>query len=198
MKGGGRSCSTSRRCASSAAPAASSTRSPSCRHNVPVMDEPPELAAWRDLCRRLEAVGERLAGDGFPAREEDRAEGFAHLAEQVVCWLAWNVGHADPRRPVFHRQNDLITQWGGPNNDNVYRHARIDPSLRYRIYGYMHGCDDFVLAARAGFMHEPRWGTLLELTASDLGIGRGAEFELLLGPECPVELPEGAVMVSVR
>ncbi len=162
------------------------------------MDDPAELAAWRDLCHRLEAVGERLLGPEFPGAPEDRAEGFAHLAEQVVCWLAWNVGHADARRPLFHRQNDLITQWGGPNNDNAYRHARIDPSLRYRIRGHMHGCDDFVLAARAGFMHEPRWGTLLEVTASDLGIGRGSEFELLLGPGTPIELPEGAVMVSVR
>jgi hypothetical protein len=162
------------------------------------MHEPPELVAWRDLCRRLEAAGEGLLGAEYPSAPEDRAEGFAHLAEQVVCWMAWNVVHADARRPVFHRQNDLVTQWGGPNNDNVYRHARVDPSLRYRVRGRMHGCDDFVLAARAGFMHEPRWGTLLELTASDLGIGRGDDFELELGPGTPVELPEGAVMVSVR
>jgi hypothetical protein len=162
------------------------------------MDEPAELTAWRDLCRRLEALGESLLGAGFPSAPEDRAEGFAHLAEQVVCWLAWNVGHADPRRPAFHRQNDLVTQWGGPNNDNAYRHARVDPSLRYRIHGDMHGCDEFVLAARAGFMHEPRWGTLLELTASELGVHRGSEFELLLGPGTPVQLPDGVVMVSVR
>jgi hypothetical protein len=162
------------------------------------MDEPPELVAWRDLCHRLEAAGERLLGDEYPSAPEDRAEGFDHLAEQVVCWLAWNVGHADPRRPTFHRQNDLVTQWGGPNNDNAYRHARVDPALRYRIRGTMHGCDDFVLAARAGFMHEPRWGTLLELTASDLGIGRGDDFELELGRGTAIELPEGVVMVSVR
>jgi hypothetical protein len=62
----------------------------------------------------------------------------------------------------------------------------------------MHGCDDFVLAARAGFMHEPRWGTLLELTASDLGIRRGDNFELRLGPGEAVELPDGVVMISIR
>jgi hypothetical protein len=162
------------------------------------MEDPPELTAWRDLCHRLEAVGEALLGETYPAAPEDRAEGFAHLAEQVVCWLAWNVGHADPRHPVFHRQNDLVTQWGGPNNDNAYRHARVDPSLRYRVHGRMHGCDDFVLAVRAGFMHEPKWGTVLELTASDLGIRRGDDFELLLGPGTATELPEGGVMVTVR
>ena len=160
--------------------------------------EPPELRAWRELCRRIEAVGESLVTDGFPTAAADRAEGFAHLAEQVVCWLAWNVGHADARHPAFHRQNDLVTQWGGPNVDNAYRHARIDPGLRYRIRGRMHSCDDFILAVRAGFMHEERWGTLVEVTASEVGIGRGDEFELLLGEGGTISLPDGAAMVSIR
>jgi hypothetical protein len=160
--------------------------------------EPAELVAWRAMCRRLEAVGESLLAEGYPAASTDRAEGFAHLAEQVVCWLGWSVGHADPRRPAFHRQNDLVTQWGGPNNDNVYRHARIDPALRYRITGRMHSCDDFVLAVRAGFMHQERWGTLLEVTASDIGIARGDEFELVFGEGGMISLPDGAAMVSIR
>ena len=79
--------------------------------------------------------------------------------------------HADPRRPSFQRQNDLITQWGGPNADNVYRHARVEPGRRYRIRGRMHSCEEFILAVRAGFMHLPTWGTLFEITATDLGIG---------------------------
>ncbi len=162
------------------------------------MTDPPELVAWRDLCWRLEAVGESLLTGGFPDAPLDRAEGFAHLAEQVVCWLAWSVGHADARRPTFHRQNDLVTQWGGPNIDNAYRHARVDPGLRYRIRGRMHSCDDFILAVRAGFMHQERWGTLVEITASDIGIGRGADFELLLGEGGTIPLPDGAAMVSIR
>ena len=162
------------------------------------MREPAEVVAWRDLCRRLEVVGESLLTGGFPDAPLDRAEGFAHLAEQVVCWLAWSVGHADARRPAFHRQNDLVTQWGGPNIDNAYRHARVDPGLRYRIRGRMHSCDDFILAVRAGFMHQERWGTLVEVTASDIGIGRGAEFELLLGEGGTIPLPDGAAMVSIR
>jgi Protein of unknown function (DUF1214) len=159
------------------------------------MTEPAELVAWRDLCRRLEQVGVDLASGGYPA---DTAEGLAHLTEQVVCWLAWSVHHGDARRPAFHRQNDLVTQWGGPNNENVYRHARIDPALHYRITGRMHSCEEFVLALRAGFMHEPQWGTRREVTASELGIGHGDEFELLLGPGSTIEIPEDVAMVSIR
>lgn len=174
--------------------------------------EPAELVAWRDLCRRLEAVGEQLLSAPYPAADSDRAEGFAHLADQVLCWLGWSLEHADPTTPFFMRQNDLVTQWGGPNADNVYRHARIDAARRYRITGRMHGAQDFILALRAGFMHQQTWGTLAEYTASDLGIGPGDEFEIILGagdtdtgvadtgvagvPVLPI--PEGAVMASIR
>ena len=159
-----------------------------------------ELAALRDFSRRLEALGDRLADVDFPADPADRAEGVAHLAEQLVCWLGWAVGYADPRSPAFHRQNDLVTPWGGPNADNVYRHARVDPALRYRIRGRMGSCSDFILAVRAGFMHMPTWGTLAAVTASDLGIGPGEDFELLVGgdAEGAVPLPPGAIVVSIR
>ena len=149
-----------------------------------------EAAGWKDFCRRLEALGDDV---------ED-AEGLSHLVEQVVCWLGWSVLHADARVPAFHRQNDLVTRWGGPNADNVYRHARLDPGRRYRVRGRMHSCEDFILAIRAGFMHMERWGTLTQVTASELGIGPGDEFELLLGGTAPgaIALPEGAAMVSIR
>jgi hypothetical protein len=167
------------------------------------------------MCRRLEAVGEQLLSPPYPADPQDRAEGFAHLADQVLCWLGWSVGHSDAASPFFMRQNDLVTQWGGPNADNVYRHARIDPTRRYRIRGRMHSADDFILALRAGFMHQQRWGTLAEHTASDLGIASGDEFELMLGGDGVVggavvgepadgvtrislAIPDGAVMASIR
>lgn len=159
--------------------------------------------AWRDACERLAQLGDEVFGGTYPSAEADRADAVAHLAQQVVCWMGWSVWHADPRRPFFQRQNDLITQWGGPNADNIYRHARIDPNRRYRIRGRMHSCEDWVLAIRRGFMHQPTWGTVHEAYAHEFGIGAGDEFELLLGGE-PVEgahwvpLPEGAIMASFR
>src|SRR5438094_5427487 len=117
-----------------------------------------EAAAWKEFCRRIEALGDDV---------ED-AEGLSHLVEQVVCWLGWSVLHADARLPAFHRQNDLVTRWGGPNADNVYRHARVDPRRRIRLRGTMHACEDFILAVRAGFMHMETWGTLTQVTASEL------------------------------
>lgn len=159
----------------------------------------PAVDAWQAFTRRIGAVGEALGAPPFPTAPADVDEGVRHLAEQVACWLGWSVSHADPRAPAFQRQNDLVTKWGGPNVDNVYRHARIDARLRYRVHGRMHGCEEWVLALRAGFMHMERWGTLAEVTASSLGIGEGDEFEFELGPhDGAIAVPDGAVMASFR
>ena len=158
------------------------------------------LSAWHAACERLKAMGEQLTKAPFATDPEGQLEGFEHLADQLTLWLAWETLHADPSRPFFHRHNDLVSQWGGPNNDNTYRHARIDPAQRYRIVGRMNSCEEFLLAIRAGFMHRPVWGTVAQLTATDHGINEGDDFELLLGgdSEGAIELPDSAVMVSIR
>ena len=158
------------------------------------------LSAWHAACERLKAMGERLTEAPFAVDPQGLLEGFEHLADQLTLWLAWETLHADPTRPFFHRHNDLVSHWGGPNNDNTYRHARIDPARRYRIVGRMNSCEEFLLAIRAGFMHRPVWGTVAQLTATDHGINEGDDFELLLGgdSEGAIELPDSAVMVSIR
>ncbi len=161
-----------------------------------------ELQAWQQLLDGLERLGERLLGEDFPSDPRGRDEAFRHLAQQLLCWLEWSIGYGDPASPAFQRQNDLVTPWGGPNADNVYRHARVSPRHRYRIRGHMHSCDEFALAIREGFRHTERPATLAELTASDVGIGRDREFEVLLGGEGDepnrVPLPHGAIMCSIR
>ncbi|MDI2129666.1 DUF1214 domain-containing protein [Yinghuangia seranimata] len=164
-------------------------------------------AAWQAFCDALKAAGDRILEPDFPGTSLDRAEGFRHLAQQAACWLTWGVGHADASDPRFMRQNDLFTQWGGPNVDNLYKHARIDPTGVYRVRGKMHSCEEFLLAVRIGNMHEERYGTLYEVTATDMGIGPGDDFEITLGgvePSDPAErlrwvpLPDEARMVNIR
>ncbi len=159
-------------------------------------------AEWERYCDLLSRLGARIAEGAGEHSERTLSDGFRHLAEQAVCWLTWSVGYSDARHPYFQRQNDLFTQWGGPNVDNIYRHTRIDPSLRYRITGRMHSCQEFIMAVRAGFMHMEKWGTLQEFTASKLGIGSGDDFELLLGGDGSdpafTPLEPGAIMLSVR
>lgn len=156
-------------------------------------------AAFHRFTERLDRLATRVVTDEFP---DAAAEQIEHLIEQIAGFTEWEVFHADPARPALHRQNDLVHQWGGPNADNVYRHARIDPRLRYRITGRMHSCDQFLLAVRKGFMHNEVWGTVAQVTASDLGVGPGDEFELTLGGsgsgDRHIEIPDGAIMASIR
>jgi hypothetical protein len=163
------------------------------------VDEP---RSWRDLLAGLERLGDHVMASTPVGDHALQTEGFAHLAEQLLCWLEWSVGYGDAGRPAFQRQNDLVTPWGGPNADNVYRHARVSPTCTYVVRGRMNSCDDFALAIREGFRHTDTPGTLAELTASDIGIGPGDEFTLLLGGSGPepnrLPLPDGSVMCSVR
>lgn len=160
--------------------------------------------AWAGWLTALTDAG-RLVSDGTllpDAGPAELAESYLHIAEQSVLWLTWHLGHGDPTQPRFIRQNDFFTQWGGPNADNIYRHARIDPAGRYRIRGRMHSCQEWLLAVRVGNMHEEQRGTLAEISASELGVASGGEFELLLGgpPQRRgwLPIPEGARMIAVR
>ncbi|HPG24224.1 MAG: hypothetical protein H6748_19780 [Spirochaetaceae bacterium] len=141
----------------------------------------PEVLAWKRFCQRIEAMGERLLADDFPNAPADTSEGIAHLADQVSCWLGWSLAHSDTTAPFFHRSNDLATQWGGPNQDNAYHHARIDAGRRYRVRGKMHSCEHFVMTMRVGFMHMKEWGTKKAISSVDLGLRPGDDFEILLG-----------------
>lgn len=163
------------------------------------MSDHDATTAFRRFTRRLDELADRVVGDEFP---DAPAEQIEHLVEQIAGFVEWEVFHADPARPAFHRHNDLVHQWGGPNADNVYHHARISPDRRYRITGRMHSCDQWLLAIRKGFMHNEVWGTMAQVTASELGIGPGDDFALTLGgdgtDEHHIALPEGVIMASFR
>lgn len=162
----------------------------------------PEIEAWRRFCRRIEALGDRILEPDFPTGDADRALGFAHLADQVSCWLGWAIPHGDPDTPFFHRSNDLFTQWGGPNQDNGYHHARIDPSRRYRVAGRMHSCEHFVITLRVGFMHMPEWGTRAAVSSVDRDIHEGDDFELFFGGDGSdpmfTPIPDDVTTLSLR
>jgi hypothetical protein len=149
------------------------------------MDDVVSGAAWREFCDRLAAVGERILGDDFPSDPADRAEGFRHLATQVACWLTYAAGHADPEYPAFFRSSDPVFLWGGPNVDQVARRARIAGDGIYRISGRMGACEEFVLQVKLGATQSGGAEVGTEIYASQLGVGPGDDFEILLsaGPQ---------------
>ena len=64
--------------------------------------------------------------------------------------------------------------------------ARVAADGVYRITGQMGTCEDFILTVKNGDMHMERYGILHEVMASELGIGPGDDFELVLSATRPV------------
>jgi hypothetical protein len=161
-------------------------------------DVPAELVAWREFCATLAELGERFLGPSLPADNRDPAEAIQHLATQTVCWLGDAI--AVEQDLGIHRLNDLLTPWGGPNADNVYRYAHIDDQGTYRLRGQMKSCEEFLMAFRVGNLHQKESGTLGEATATLLGITSGSEVDLLLSPsgEGGLAIPPGTRMLSIR
>lgn len=158
--------------------------------------------AWEEFCHRLLALGQDLVGDDFPSGEHDRVEGFKHLANQVACWLTYAVGQSNPATPVFFRHNNLTYRWGGPNVDQNARRAVIDGTGTYRISGVMHACTDFILQVKSGSMHTGNPRIDAEVRATDLGIGPGDSFALVLSaseqPGNWVPIAETSEVVHIR
>ena len=111
--------------------------------------------------------------------------------------------HQRPSTTFFQRQNDFFTQWGGPNTENTYRHARVDPAASPTASdGRMNSCQDFILAIRAGFPApaEPGDGSWRSPRRERRHPREGDEFELLLGgppSDDPhhIHLPDEAIIV---
>jgi hypothetical protein len=160
----------------------------------------PSVDAWRSFCDRMAAVGERILADDFPGDEQARAEGVRHIANQVACWLTYDLGHADPAHPVFFRSADLVYMWGGPNADQVARRAAIDAAGTYRVVGTMGSCEDFVLQVKTGAVPTGGADVAAEVYASKIGLKTGDDFSLFLSPEAGADLvlPSDATFVHVR
>lgn len=138
--------------------------------------------AWAEFCDRMKVVGESLLSDEFPGSEQERAEGFRHLARTVAMALQWEVDFADPEFPAFYRHNDDVTKWGGQNVDNTYLRARIDGTFTYEVRGDISTIADLIISTRNGDMHEGKTGVAGDFDTSELDVDEEGRFVLRVGP----------------
>lgn len=161
--------------------------------------------AWREFCARMADVGERMLGPEFPGSERDRAEGFRHLANQVACWLTYQLGSTDPRHPALFTHNNLVYRWGGPNVDQNARRAPVAADGIYRLSVVMNACEKFIVQVKPGNMHMGVRGVLAEVDSTTLGLGPGDTAEIVLSAIRPpdhsgpwIELAPEATLLHVR
>ncbi len=84
--------------------------------------------AWRAFCRARRRP-RRAARSGPVPGDRGRSGALCarHLARQLVMALQAELEFGDAANPLFHRYEEPWVQWGGPNPDNVYTRAAIDP-----------------------------------------------------------------------
>ena len=160
-------------------------------------------AAWRAYCERMAALGERILEADFPgATDTDRAEGIRHLANQVACWLTYQLAATDPLNPAFFTHNDLAYRWGGPNVDQNARRAPISGDGTYRLTVTMNACEKFVLQVKPGDMHSGHTDIVAETSSTALDVGPGDTVEIILSatehPGNWVRLTPDAHILHVR
>nr|MBC8341236.1 hypothetical protein [Pseudomonadota bacterium] len=139
--------------------------------------------SWRDFCDRLKASGEAILGEGFPEAAGDRAEGMRWLSRLVVHATQMEVEAGDTQYPFFIRYETPHNQWGGPNPDNVYLRANIDPSCTYRIWANVKGMRQAIFSLNEGEMQLGEYGVFGECSLDELDVGPNGELSIILSPD---------------
>ncbi len=139
--------------------------------------------AWHDFCDRLKATGDAIMGEGFPKSPFDRAEGFRWLARLAVYATQMEIEAGDPRHPFFVRYETPHNQWGGPNPDNVYLRANVDPQYDYRIWANVKDVRQVIFSLNEGDMQLGEYGVYCECTLEELDVGEDGTLEIFLTNE---------------
>jgi len=138
---------------------------------------------WRAYCERLGAVGERILGDGFPETPRDRAEGLRWLTRLVTYATRMELEAGDPRHPQFVRYETPDNQWGGPNPDNLYLRAKIDPRETYRVWADATGMRQAIFSLHEGDMQLEQYGVYGETSLDKLATDADGRLQIILSPE---------------
>jgi len=140
-------------------------------------------AAWREFCARLAALGDRILGPDFPGDPRARAEGFRALTRLLVYAVQLEMECGDPAFPVLYRYEDPRTPWGGPNPDNVYLRATIDPAATYRVTGNVAGVRSALFSLHEGDMQLGEYGVYGERSLDALAVGPDGRLQIVLSPD---------------
>jgi hypothetical protein len=141
-------------------------------------------SAWRDFCGRLATLGDTLLGEPYSDAPRARSEGYRALSRWLVYALQQEVEAGDPRFPGFVRHQDPWNQWGGPNPDNVYLRANIDPTLAYRVRSRdARGLRQAIFSLHEGDMHLEEYGVFGERSLDDVPLDADGSLTLWLLPE---------------
>ena len=134
--------------------------------------------AWRDFCDRLKATGEGILQSGFPTAPGDRAEGFRWLTRLISHATQLEVEAGDPQFPFFIRYETPHNQWGGPNPDNIYLRANLDPTRDYRVWANVRDVRQGIFSLNEGEMQLGEFGVFSERSLDQFEISEDGQLEI--------------------
>ena len=141
-------------------------------------------SAWRAFCRRLEAIGERLQAAGFADDPRARSEGYRAITRWLAYAMQQEIEAGDPRFPGFVSYQNPWNQWGGPNPDNIYLRANVDPQLAYRVWTRdARGLRQAIFSLHEGDMQLSEYGVFGERSLDQLPLAPNGGLELWLTPK---------------
>lgn len=129
--------------------------------------------AWHAFCDELQAVGDRVVDADETLDERAVAEGYRFLTRLARMGLELHLEYGDPAHPRLVNHERPSMQWGGPNPDNYYLRAAVDPAYEYRVWGDVTGVEEAIFSLMEGDMALGQYGVFNEMSLSDLEIRDG-------------------------
>lgn len=136
--------------------------------------------SWRSFCRRLESMGDLVAGADVADTPIDQAEGYRYLTRLLRVALDMHLENADPDFPGFYAASHPTAKIGADNPDNIYMNASISGNRRYRITGKRGGVPILSFGSKANrYAVDGTMASTGELDAADMTFGPDGAFEII-------------------
>ena len=89
-------------------------------------------AAWNKFADSLKKIGEKITAPTGARGERERAEGYRYLLRLVSAAQDLEM-ESDRRHPELRRMMTPIRKFKGDGTDTLYREAKLDENLVYRL-----------------------------------------------------------------
>lgn len=143
-------------------------------------------SGWSQFARALQQASTWVEELEICSDPIIRAQGLRYVGRCAIAALHHEVEYADPRFPKWFRCIDQVSNWGGPNVDNEYLSAAIDPTLTYRVHADLSHSAGIVLQTIKGIWHQPDGFSVLDdWSNNDLKTNDDGTLDIVLGGSRP-------------
>ncbi len=123
-------------------------------------------AAWNDFADALKRIGEKITAPTGARGERERAEGYRYLVRLISAAHDLEM-EADRTIPDLRRMMTPIRKFKGDGNDTIYREAKLDENLVYKM-SIRRGDDLFYSATVYAYDKEDTYYIVDHLIDNDL------------------------------